>query len=91
MKFRDGLANPGDIDYLRDLSATIKETSRCGLGISSPNPILSTLDNFPLVYSAVVKPSGDGLRATFDVQAAIDGARKLAHRRSYIFDRDFSE
>ena len=90
-KFREGLANPEDIDYLRDLSATIKETSRCGLGISSPNPILSTLDNFPLVYSAMVKPSGNGLRATFDVQAAIDGARKLAHRRSYIFDRDFNE
>ena len=38
-KFRKGLANAADIDYLRDLSATIKETSRCGLGISSPNPI----------------------------------------------------
>ena len=90
-KFRAGLANPEDIDYLRDLSATIIETSRCGLGMTSPNPILSTLDNFPLVYSAMVKPSKDGIRATFDIQSAIDGARHLAKRRSYIYDEDFSK
>ncbi|MEO1567670.1 MAG: NAD(P)H-dependent oxidoreductase subunit E [Pseudomonadota bacterium] len=90
-KFRQGLANPEDIDYLRDLSDTIIETSRCGLGMTSPNPILSTLDSFPLVYSAVVKPSEDGIRATFDIQSAIDGARKLAKRRSHIFDKDFTE
>lgn len=89
-KFRAGLANPADIDYLRDLSATIIETSRCGLGMTSPNPILSTLDNFPLVYSAMVKPSTDGIRATFDIQSAIDDARHLAKRRSYLYDRDFS-
>ena len=90
-KFRQGLANEEDIAYLRDLSDTIIETSRCGLGMSSPNPILSTLENFPLVYSAMVKQSGDGIRATFDVQSAIDGARKLAKRRSHIFDRDFTQ
>ncbi len=90
-KFRNGLANPEDIDYLRDLSATIIETSRCGLGMTSPNPILSTLDNFPLVYSAMVKPSKDRVRATFDIQSAIDGARKIAKRRSQIFDRDFTK
>jgi [NiFe] hydrogenase diaphorase moiety large subunit len=90
-KFRNGLANPEDIDYLRDLSATIIETSRCGLGMTSPNPILTTLENFPMVYSALVKPSKDRIRATFDVQAAIDDARHLAKRRSYIFDEDFSK
>ncbi|MBT8456684.1 MAG: NAD(P)H-dependent oxidoreductase subunit E [Alphaproteobacteria bacterium] len=90
-KFRNGLANPADIDYLRDLSDTIIETSRCGLGMTSPNPILSTLENFPLVYSAVAKPSKDRTRATFDIQSAIGSARKLAKRRSYIFDKDFTK
>lgn len=90
-KFRKGLANPADINYLRDLSATIIETSRCGLGMTSPNPILSTLENFPLVYSAMVKPSEDRIRATFDIHAAIGDARRLAKRRSYIFDKDFGE
>ena len=90
-KFRKGLANPADIEYLRDLSSTIIETSRCGLGMTSPNPILSTLENFPLVYSAMVKPSKDRVRATFDIQSAIADARHLAKRRSYIFDKDFGE
>ncbi|MBO9460400.1 NAD(P)H-dependent oxidoreductase subunit E [Labrenzia sp. R5_0] len=90
-KFRKGLANPEDIDYLKDLSGTIIETSRCGLGMTSPNPVLTTLKNFPLVYSAVIKPSKDGIRDTFDIQSAIDGARKIAKRRSYIFDKDFTQ
>ena len=90
-KFRQGLANPADIAYLRDLSATIIETSRCGLGMTSPNPILSTLDNFPLVYSAMVKPPQDRLRATFDIQSAISDARVLAKRRSTIYDEDFGK
>ena len=90
-KFRNGLANPGDIEYLRDLSETIIETSRCGLGMTSPNPILSTLENFPLVYSAMAKPSPDRTRATFDIQSAIENARKLAKRRSHIYDRDFTK
>jgi [NiFe] hydrogenase diaphorase moiety large subunit len=90
-KFRQGLANPSDIEYLKDLSGTIIETSRCGLGVTSPNPVLTTLKNFPLIYSAMVKPNKDRIRATFDIQAAIDGARKIAKRRSYIFDEDFSK
>ncbi len=90
-KFRKGLVKSSDIDYLRKLSATIIETSRCGLGMTSPNPILSTLDNFPLVYSAVMGDSEHGMKATFDIQSAIEGARGIAKRRSYIFDRDFDQ
>lgn len=90
-KFRNGLANPEDIDYLKDLSGTIMETARCGLGTTSPRPILTTLENFPLIYSALAKPSQGRVRSTFDIQSAIDGARKLAKRRSYIYDKDFSQ
>jgi len=35
-----------DLDRLRNLSQVIKDTSLCGLGQTSPNPVLSTLDNF---------------------------------------------
>ena len=35
-----------DIDKLRNLSVVIKDTSLCGLGQSSPNPVLSTIENF---------------------------------------------
>jgi NADP-reducing hydrogenase subunit HndC len=37
------------------LSHVIKDTSLCGLGQTSPNPVLSTLDNFYAEYEAHVK------------------------------------
>lgn len=89
-KFRKGLADASDIEYLKQLSETIIETSRCGLGETSPNPILSTLENFPLVYSALIKEHEEGMKATFDIQSALDGARDIAKRRSFIFDPDYS-
>jgi [NiFe] hydrogenase diaphorase moiety large subunit len=90
-KFRKGQASDDDIAYLKDLSATIIETSRCGLGTTSPNPVLTSLANFPLVYAALTKPSVDGVKATFSIQHALDGARHIAKRRSYIFDKDFTQ
>ena len=90
-KFRRGHANAQDVEDLKTLSATIIETSRCGLGTTSPNPVLSTLAHFPLVYSTLIKPSGDGLQASFDIQSAIENARGIAKRRSFVFDRDFSQ
>jgi NADH-quinone oxidoreductase subunit F/NADP-reducing hydrogenase subunit HndC len=43
-----------DLDRLRNMSVVIKDTSLCGLGQSSPNPVLSTLDNFMNEYVAHV-------------------------------------
>jgi NADP-reducing hydrogenase subunit HndC len=43
-----------DLDRLRNMSLVIKDTSLCGLGQSSPNPVLSTLDNFMHEYIAHV-------------------------------------
>ncbi|MDP4289822.1 MAG: NADH-quinone oxidoreductase subunit NuoF [Bacteroidota bacterium] len=44
-----------DLDKLRNLSNVIRDTSLCGLGQTSPNPVLSTLDNFYHEYLAHVK------------------------------------
>jgi len=85
-KIREGLGEPSDLDYLQDLGQTIIATSRCGLGHTSPNPILSTIANFPLVYSAMVKDHGDGLQTGFNIQNALDEARVIAKRRSLIYD-----
>lgn len=45
-KITKGKGTLEDLEHLRNLSTVIKETALCGLGQSSPNPILSTLDNF---------------------------------------------
>ncbi|KAA6464467.1 NADH-quinone oxidoreductase subunit L [Acidobacteria bacterium AB60] len=39
-----------DLDLLVDLCGTIRETSLCGLGMSAPNPVLSTLRYFKHEY-----------------------------------------
>jgi len=45
-RITEGKGEMEDIDKLRNLSHVIKDTSLCGLGQTSPNPVLSTLDNF---------------------------------------------
>jgi len=45
-KVTQGQASLEDLDKLRNLSHVIKDTSLCGLGQSSPNPVLSSMANF---------------------------------------------
>ena len=45
-KITQGKGTRDDIDSLRNLSYVIKDTALCGLGQTSPNPVLSTIDNF---------------------------------------------
>ncbi|MCP4994822.1 MAG: NADH:ubiquinone oxidoreductase [Gammaproteobacteria bacterium] len=85
-KIRKGLCQPADLDYLKELGNTIAMTSRCGLGHTSPNPILSSIRNFPLVYASLLKKNSDGLQASFDIQNALEESRRLAKRRSMIYD-----
>lgn len=54
-KITEGNATEDDIPRLRNLANVIKDTSLCGLGQTSPNPVLSTLDNFMNEYLAHVK------------------------------------
>jgi len=51
----EGKGNVSDLDRLRNMSLVIKDTSLCGLGQTSPNPVLSTLDNFMDEYIAHVR------------------------------------
>ena len=43
-----------DLDRLRNMCNVIKDTSLCGLGQTSPNPVLSTMENFMDEYLAHV-------------------------------------
>lgn len=53
-KITKGQAEPRDLVLLEDLAHMIIETSACGLGMSSPNPVLSTLRYFRDEYEAHV-------------------------------------
>jgi NADH:ubiquinone oxidoreductase subunit F (NADH-binding) len=45
-----GRGSMADLDLLVDLCTTVKETSLCGLGMTAPNPVLSTLKYFKNEY-----------------------------------------
>ena len=54
-KLTNGQGEPEDLERLSNLALVIKDTALCGLGQTSPNPILSTMDNFFEEYLAHVK------------------------------------
>ena len=49
-RITDGRGTPEDLDKLENLAKVIKDTALCGLGQTSPNPVLSTLANFRNEY-----------------------------------------
>jgi [NiFe] hydrogenase diaphorase moiety large subunit len=79
-RVRAGRGEPSDLDRLRELGETIRRTSRCGLGQTAPNPILSSLLGLPSVYESRVETDPDGLRRSFDLDAALQPARAVPGR-----------
>lgn len=50
-----GKAVQRDLDLLKQLAVMVKECSLCGLGMSAPNPLLSTLRYFHEEYDEQIK------------------------------------
>jgi [NiFe] hydrogenase diaphorase moiety large subunit len=84
-KIRAGLGTTADLAAIQQLGAMVKATSRCGLGQTSPNPLLSTIEHFRDVYLARVRTDVDYVSA-FDLEAAtapsivVTGSAPLAGR-----------
>lgn len=51
-RITEGQGEKGDIEKLQELAEDIRDTSLCGLGMSAPNPVLSTLKYFRHEYEA---------------------------------------
>ena len=73
---------PGDLEYIKDLADSIKTAALCGLGQTSPNPILSSMESFPELYEQLIEERTDGLEPTFDIRAAVADAEQIAGRES---------
>jgi len=54
-KITNGEGTEADLETLKELGQTIKDTSLCGLGQTAPNPVLSTMKYFWDEYVAHVK------------------------------------
>jgi [NiFe] hydrogenase diaphorase moiety large subunit len=85
-RIRAGKGEGADLKLLEELGPAIKLASRCGLGQTSPNPVLSTLKNFRPVYEAAVHPSPEGLCRAFDIRAALADGEAAAGRPSTIYE-----
>jgi len=51
----NGEGREGDVEFLEELGAAVKDASMCGLGQTLPNPVLSTLKYFRDEYIAHIK------------------------------------
>ncbi|MBI5142405.1 MAG: NADH-quinone oxidoreductase subunit NuoF [Nitrospirae bacterium] len=51
-RITEGNGRPGDIELLLSLANDVKDASLCGLGMSAPNPVLSTIRYFRHEYEA---------------------------------------
>jgi bidirectional [NiFe] hydrogenase diaphorase subunit len=58
-KFVNREATLADLDRLESLCHMVQETSLCGLGISAPNPVLSTLRYFKQEYLELLQQTGE--------------------------------
>ena len=54
-RITSGAGREGDIELLEELSGYIRATSLCGLGMTAPNPVISTLKYFRNEYEAHIK------------------------------------
>ena len=71
-----GRADQSDLDDMVQWGGVIAKTSRCGLGTTAPNPILTTLVKFPEIYSDRLNKRVGDLLPSFDIRAALGGYEK---------------
>lgn len=76
----DGRATQKDLDEIVSWGNIIKSTSRCGLGMSSPNSLLNTLKKFPKIYKRKLAKPTDMVNPSFDIHASTSVHENLAKR-----------
>jgi NADH-quinone oxidoreductase subunit F len=54
-RITSGKGKEGDIELLQELGQDVKASSLCGLGMTAPNPVLSTIKYFRHEYEAHIK------------------------------------
>ena len=85
-KILAGRGASDDLEYLQALGETVTIGSRCGLGQTSANPILSTLASFRDEYETRIAAARKGtFLPRFDIRQALAESESIAGRESVIF------
>lgn len=72
-RIRSGEAVRQDIGEILSWSKIIRSSSRCGLGMTSPNPIITTMDAFSHLYEKRIGSQKGLLLNSFDKDEALKG------------------
>jgi [NiFe] hydrogenase diaphorase moiety large subunit len=83
-RLRAGRAGAADLDMLNQLAATMRATSRCGLGQTAARPFLTSLEAFPDAYATLLRSDPDGLRAGFDLERAVATATGIRDGGTHV-------
>jgi [NiFe] hydrogenase diaphorase moiety large subunit len=86
-RFLGGNADLADIDYLEKTGKSVKTASRCGLGQTAANPVLSTIQSFRKEYERRVKSNGGVFLSSFDPNKAVATAAGIAGHGSQYFQK----
>jgi len=81
-KIMSGSGTMTDLAELENWCKIVKGMSRCGLGQTSPNPILSTITNFRKVYEDRLR-KGD-YNTEFDLLASVQESCRVVNRKPKV-------
>ncbi|MCR4396838.1 MAG: NAD(P)H-dependent oxidoreductase subunit E [Candidatus Saccharicenans sp.] len=79
-KIASGRGTAQDLKEIEAWGKIIKSMSRCGLGQTSPNPVLTTLANFNDLYQSLINKEADFI-PEFDLNRAVAEACALTGRK----------
>jgi [NiFe] hydrogenase diaphorase moiety large subunit len=68
-----------DLEEIKQLGKMVKTASRCGLGQTSPNPLLTSIENFSDYFKSKVRPTLD-FNSQFDINFAVAESCNAAQR-----------
>lgn len=77
-KVLEGHGTRCDLEELERIGQTVKTMSRCGLGQTAANPILTTLSGFASLYESRIK--SDDYLPSFDLEKAMEAGLNAANR-----------
>ena len=70
-KIQRGLCAQEDLDEIKEWGKIIKLSSRCGLGKSSPNSLMQSIDKFKDYFNIKIAPTTGDQHVEFDMEDAI--------------------
>ncbi len=79
-KIASGLGTLNDLKEIEAWGKIIKSTSRCGLGQTSPNPLLTTLASFRELYESRINKEAEFI-PEFDLHRAVEDACSVTGRK----------